>query len=225
MSTASPKALPATSRKPSASPTPARNASVRTATGTARTPAVSTPVARRRAPSKASTPVSQPLLLQVQDKEATIATLSTENKNLTSALNAAETRLHELYNEQSRWEMEMAQRIEVTDKLREQVREIEREKRDLQRRYNEQTSSFEAERQAFYDNEQHLKSRIQSLTQARKRAEAEAARVAEALTPVEPVAATDAQSINEPAPAERSPSQKADPSYGDSENEPRDDGS
>jgi len=34
-----------------------------------------------------------------------------------------------------------------------------------------QTATFEAERQAFYDNEQHLKSRIQSLTQARKRAE------------------------------------------------------
>lgn len=31
-----------------------------------------------------------------------------------------------------------------------------------------QTATFEAERQAFYDNEQHLKSRIQSLTQARK---------------------------------------------------------
>ena len=31
-----------------------------------------------------------------------------------------------------------------------------------------QTTTFEAERQAFYDNEQHLKSRIQSLTQARK---------------------------------------------------------
>lgn len=31
-----------------------------------------------------------------------------------------------------------------------------------------QTSTFEAERQAFYDNEQHLKSRIQSLSQARK---------------------------------------------------------
>jgi len=29
------------------------------------------------------------------------------------------------------------------------------------------TASFDAERQAFYDNEQHLKSRIQSLTQAR----------------------------------------------------------
>lgn len=31
-----------------------------------------------------------------------------------------------------------------------------------------QTSTFEAERQSFYDNEQHLKSRIQSLSQARK---------------------------------------------------------
>jgi hypothetical protein len=34
-----------------------------------------------------------------------------------------------------------------------------------------QTSSFEAERQSFYDNEQHLKSRIQSLTQSRKQYE------------------------------------------------------
>jgi len=30
------------------------------------------------------------------------------------------------------------------------------------------TAIFEAERQAFYDNEQHLKSRIQSLSQVRK---------------------------------------------------------
>ena len=34
-----------------------------------------------------------------------------------------------------------------------------------------QTATFDAERQACYDNEQHLKSRIQSLTQARKRVE------------------------------------------------------
>ena len=34
--------------------------------------------------------------------------------------------------------------------------------------YVSKTATFEAERQAFYDNEQHLKSRIQSLTQARK---------------------------------------------------------
>lgn len=76
----------------------------------------------------------------MQDKEQTISTLSGENSTLTSALNAAETRLNELYAEQSRWEVELAQRIDIADKLREQVRELEKEKRDLQRRYNEQVS-------------------------------------------------------------------------------------
>jgi hypothetical protein len=37
--------------------------------------------------------------------------------------------------------MELAQRLDITEKLREQVRELEREKRDLQRRYNEQVWS------------------------------------------------------------------------------------
>lgn len=74
----------------------------------------------------------------------------------------------ELYADQRRAEDELGARIEVIEKLRSQVREIEKEKREIQRRYNEQTSTFEAERQAFYDNEQHLKSRIQSLSQARR---------------------------------------------------------
>ena len=37
-------------------------------------------------------------------------------------------------------EEEMATRIEVIDKLRTQVKELEKEKRDTQRRYNEQES-------------------------------------------------------------------------------------
>ena len=92
----------------------------------------------------------------------------------------------ELYADQRRAEDELGARIEVIEKLRSQVRELEKERRDLLRRYNEQvrcapyvpigsqlnhtlqTSTFEAERQAFYDNEQHLKSRIQSLSQARR---------------------------------------------------------
>lgn len=116
-----------------------------------------------------------------------------EAESLTSSLHATEARLNEFYNEQARSEAELAQRIEVSEKLRAQVRELEREKRDVQRRYNEQvcisrfhfsppishgshqTATFEAERQAFYDNEQHLKSRIQSVSDALKRAE-EAAR-------------------------------------------------
>ncbi|KAI0331941.1 hypothetical protein GY45DRAFT_1299893 [Cubamyces sp. BRFM 1775] len=117
---------------------------------------------------KAETEHKEKLLVQLQDKEQTITQLTTENDNLTSALHAAESRLTELYADQNRMEEEMAARMEVIEKLRTQVRELEKEKRDIQRRYNEQTATFEAERQAFYDNEQHLKSRIQSLTQARK---------------------------------------------------------
>lgn len=76
--------------------------------------------------------------MQVQDKDQTISALSTENENLTSALNAAETRLNEFYADQSRSEVELAQRIDISEKLRTQVRELEKEKRDIQRRYNEQ---------------------------------------------------------------------------------------
>lgn len=80
--------------------------------------------------------------MQVQDKDQTIGTLTTETNNLSSALNAAETRLNEMYAEQSRWEMELSQRIEIAEKLRDQVREVEKEKRELQRRYNEQVNTL-----------------------------------------------------------------------------------
>jgi predicted nuclease with TOPRIM domain len=80
------------------------------------------------------------LLVQLQNKDQTIVCLTTENTTISSALNTAETRLNELYADQSRMEDEMAARIEVSEKLREQVRELEKEKRDLQRRYNEQVS-------------------------------------------------------------------------------------
>ncbi|KAK0233254.1 hypothetical protein IW262DRAFT_1451807 [Armillaria fumosa] len=117
---------------------------------------------------KHETEQREQLLVQLQDKEQTILALGSENHQLTTALNAAEVRLNELYAEQSRSEIELAQRIDISEKLRDQVRELEKERRDIQRRYNEQTATFDAERQAFYDNEQHLKSRIQSLSQARK---------------------------------------------------------
>lgn len=79
--------------------------------------------------------------MQLQDNEQLLNNYVTENGSLTSALSAAESRLNEFYLEQSRWEMEMAQRLDITEKLREQVRELEREKRDLQRRYIEQVCS------------------------------------------------------------------------------------
>lgn len=77
-------------------------------------------------------------MVKLQNRDQTISGLTTDNDNLTSALNSAEARVNELYAEQSRSEMELAQRIDISEKLRAQVRELEKEKRDLQRRYNEQ---------------------------------------------------------------------------------------
>jgi predicted nuclease with TOPRIM domain len=74
----------------------------------------------------------------LQNKDQTITTLTEENANLSTALNTAESRLYEFYTEQARMEEEMSARIEVAEKLRAQVRELEKEKRDLHRRYNEQ---------------------------------------------------------------------------------------
>ncbi|RDB29348.1 hypothetical protein Hypma_015415 [Hypsizygus marmoreus] len=197
MTTAAPPRTAPPARRPvSASPTPpsssiARGATARSAV-TPRVPSSLNAGAATRRPSsktastlvvngetretlsaslKQETDQKEQLLVQVQNKDETITSLTTENSNLTSALSAAETRINELYTEQARSEVELAQRIDIAEKLRAQVRELEKEKRDLQRRYNEQTTTFEAERQAFYDNEQHLKSRIQSLTQARRQPE------------------------------------------------------
>ncbi|PVF97254.1 hypothetical protein CPB86DRAFT_735208 [Serendipita vermifera] len=108
------------------------------------------------------------LRIRIQDLDSTVSTLSTENTTLQTALTRAETRLTELYADQARTDEELGLRHELAEKLRSQIRELEKEKRELTRRYNEQTNAFEAERQSFYDNEQHLKSRIQALSQSKK---------------------------------------------------------
>lgn len=82
------------------------------------------------------------MLVKVQEQEAVIAALNNENAAFVSALAAAETRLEELYAEQTRMEDEMVTRHDVADKLRTQIRELEKEKRDVQRRYNEQVRVF-----------------------------------------------------------------------------------
>nr|GAT48378.1 predicted protein [Mycena chlorophos] len=203
--TTSPPAVRGTARsaavpKTSSPLSPARRASLKT------------PPDSAAASLKQETEQKEQLLVQVQDKEQTIANLSTENKNLNSALQAAETRLNELYADQSRAEVDLAQRIEISENLRAQVRELEKEKRDIQRRYNDQTTTFEAERQAFFDNEQHLKSRIASLSQARKQPERSAP----------PPETTDTESIAEveeeqvPLPEPEPPKQHMD----DPESEP-----
>lgn len=80
------------------------------------------------------------LLVQLQYKDQTISSLSEENSGISTALRTAETRLHEFYTEQARMDEELSARVEVAEKLRTQIRDLEKEKRDLHRRYNEQVS-------------------------------------------------------------------------------------
>ncbi|KAG8840648.1 hypothetical protein FRB91_005841, partial [Serendipita sp. 411] len=98
------------------------------------------------------------LRLRIQDLDNTVSTLAADNAKLQTSLTQTENRLTEFYADQARMDNELAVRHELAEKLRGQLREFEREKRELTRRYNEQTAAFEAERQSFYDNEQHLKS-------------------------------------------------------------------
>ncbi|GAA5975199.1 hypothetical protein JCM5350_000180 [Sporobolomyces pararoseus] len=74
----------------------------------------------------------------------------------------------EIRRDQERMEEELAGRIEVLEKLRGSVRELERDKRETLKRYREQSDSFDSERQSWYDQEQHYKSRIQNLSTQRK---------------------------------------------------------
>lgn len=67
-----------------------------------------------------------------------MSNLVTENSGLQSNLSQAETRLAELYADQARMDEELGVRHELAEKLRTQLREFEKEKRDLTRRYKEQ---------------------------------------------------------------------------------------
>ncbi|KAF8516206.1 hypothetical protein BU17DRAFT_51160 [Hysterangium stoloniferum] len=148
---------------------------------------------------KRETDEKEDLLLRLQGKETQIGELTKENDTMTSALHAAETRLTELYSDQSRMEEDMANRLEIAEKLRAQVRELEKDKREALRRYAEQTATFEAERQALYDNEQHLKSRVQSLTAARK-AQQEMAERPSSPVPSITAASTPSNQVHPPSP-------------------------
>lgn len=80
-------------------------------------------------------------MVQLENKEQAVLSVTKENDQLSSTLNSAETRLSELYVDQGRAEEELSARIEVIDKLRTQARELEKEKRDVHRRYNEQVGA------------------------------------------------------------------------------------
>ena len=83
--------------------------------------------------------------MRIDHKEQAISELTAENDTLSASLNAAETRMAELYVDQSRMEEEASSRLDLVDMLRAQVLELERENRDVLRRYNEQVCL------SFYD--------------------------------------------------------------------------
>ncbi|GAA5970673.1 hypothetical protein JCM3765_005263 [Sporobolomyces pararoseus] len=89
-------------------------------------------------------------------------------RDLERELNDVRERESEIRRDQERMEEELAGRIEVLEKLRASVRELERDKRETLKRYREQSDSFDSERQSWYDQEQHYKSRIQNLSTQRK---------------------------------------------------------
>ncbi|KAG8724253.1 hypothetical protein FRC09_020617 [Ceratobasidium sp. 395] len=115
------------------------------------------------------------LMMRLASRDESIAELQGQIKEMRATMGQGEGRLAELYADQERWEAEragleedIAKKNNVIDKLRIQLRELEKENRDSTRRLTEQAAQFESERQAFYDNTAHLKSRIQSLTDAQK---------------------------------------------------------
>jgi len=67
--------------------------------------------------------------------------LKKENDTLLSALTSAEHRVAELDADQIRMEQEQEAKMDVIEKLRSQIRELEKDKRDATRRYNEQVST------------------------------------------------------------------------------------
>ncbi|KAI5480396.1 hypothetical protein MNV49_000971 [Pseudohyphozyma bogoriensis] len=92
-----------------------------------------------------------------------------ENRALERDFENAKGKIDDLLNEESRMEAELAGRIEVLDKLRSSVRELERERRDGEKRYREQGESFDSERQAWYDQEAHYKLRIANLSKSNRK--------------------------------------------------------
>ncbi|BGO98591.1 hypothetical protein RTBOTA2_003103 [Rhodotorula toruloides] len=92
-----------------------------------------------------------------------------ERRALERDLESTKGRMDELLADQARMEEELAGRIEVLDKLRGTVRDLEREKREATKRYREQADSFDSERQSWYDQEQHYKTRIAGLASSSKK--------------------------------------------------------
>ncbi len=80
--------------------------------------------------------------MRIQDLDSTVSNLANENAKLQTTLTQAESRLSEYYTEQSRMDQELGVRMDLAEKLRAQLRDMEKEKRELTKRYQDQVSRF-----------------------------------------------------------------------------------
>jgi hypothetical protein len=78
------------------------------------------------------------LAIRYQDLETQNHALLKDVDILKTTLRDSEARLNEFYSDQARMEDELAAQQAIIDKLREQTKELERDKRDISRRYSEQ---------------------------------------------------------------------------------------
>jgi hypothetical protein len=90
----------------------------------------------------------------VADLESTRDTLQASNDHLARLVSSHDGLNAEAEADRARLEDELDENLALVDRLRDRVGALERETRDVGRRYAEQAKSFDAERQALYDNEQ-----------------------------------------------------------------------
>lgn len=92
--------------------------------------------------------------MQVAELKTTRASLQQANDHLSLLASRHSREQADAESDRIRLEDELEGKIELVGRLRERVSALEKDKREVDRRYGEQTKSFEAERQALYDNEQ-----------------------------------------------------------------------
>jgi chromosome segregation ATPase len=78
------------------------------------------------------------LYTQVQERDQQLLSLNDQVLQLRNSLTTTEKQLLDAFNEQVRMEEEICSHQTVTEKLREQLKEAEKERREVNRRYHEQ---------------------------------------------------------------------------------------
>ncbi|KZO96012.1 hypothetical protein CALVIDRAFT_598706 [Calocera viscosa TUFC12733] len=138
-------------------------------------------------PLSAKEQLEQQLRREQEEKENLSVKLDDANKasrelestvaSLRSSLQLAESRLSQLSADTLRTEHTLSEQSEIISALRSQLSTVERERREDEKRYREQTAAFEAERQAQWEGEQASRQRFERLEERLRRAEARAVQV------------------------------------------------